>query len=92
MFNITRASCAYNVDSLVMALLRPFSVLTPSIAGPGKAGAPSRMNCFRSIVLTLCTSNYFCQTPVGARLSFSMLLLGAELIFANLPPGAGLFF
>ena len=28
---------------------------------------------------------------VGARLTFSMLLLGAELIIANLPPGAGLF-
>ena len=33
----------------------------------------------------------FCQTPVGARLIFSLLLLGVELIFANLPPGAGLF-
>ena len=42
-------------------------------------------------MLTLGTSNYFCQTPVGARLIFSMLLLGAELIFANRPPGAGLF-
>ena len=42
--------------------------------------------------LTLWTSNYFCQTPVGARLIFSMLLLSAEVIFANLPPGAGLFF
>ena len=27
----------------------------------------------------------------AGRLIFSMLLLGAELIFANLPPGAGLF-
>ena len=44
------------------------------------------------LLLTLWTSNYFCQTPVGARLIFSMLLLGAELIFANLPAGAGLFF
>ena len=42
--------------------------------------------------LTLRTSNYFFQTPVGARLIFSMLLLGAKLIFANLPPGAELFF
>ena len=41
--------------------------------------------------LTLWTSNYFCQTPVGTRYIFSMLLLSAELIFANLPPGAGLF-
>ena len=39
--------------------------------------------------LTLWTPNYFCQTPVGARLIFSMLLLGAELIFANLPLRAG---
>ena len=35
---------------------------------------------------------FFCQTPVGARLIFSMLLLDAELIFAKLPPGVGLFF
>ena len=34
----------------------------------------------------------FCQTHVGARLIFSMLLLDAELIFVTLPPGAGLFF
>ena len=33
-----------------------------------------------------------CQIPIGARLIFSMLLLGAELIFANLPPGGGFFF
>ena len=33
----------------------------------------------------------FCTTPVGARLIFSMLLLGTELILAKLPPGAGLF-
>ena len=32
------------------------------------------------------------QTPVGARLIFSMLLLGAELIFAKLSLGAGIFF
>ena len=35
---------------------------------------------------------FFCKTPVSTRLIFSMLLLGVELIFANLPPGAGLFF
>ena len=34
----------------------------------------------------------FCQTPVGANLNFSMLLLGAGLIFSNIPPGASLFF
>ena len=34
----------------------------------------------------------FCQTPVGARLIFSILLLGAELIFIKLPPGAESFF
>ena len=28
--------------------------------------------------LTLWTPNYFCQTPVGADLNFSMLLLGAD--------------
>ena len=44
-----------------------------------------------SSLLTLWTSNYLGQTPVGARLIFSMLLLGVELIFINLPPGAGLF-
>ena len=44
------------------------------------------------LMLTLWTSNYFLQTPVGARLIFSMLLLGAKLIFAKLPPGARLFF
>ena len=43
-------------------------------------------NCFR-INLTI----IFCQTPVGTRLIFSMLLLGAELIFVNLSPGTGLF-
>ena len=44
------------------------------------------------MLLIIWTSNYFfCQTPVGARLIFSMLLLGAQLIFANLPPGARLF-
>ena len=42
-------------------------------------------------ILTLLTPHYFFQTPVGARLVFSMLLLGAELIFVKLPPGAGLF-
>ena len=37
-------------------------------------------------------SYFFCQTPVGADLIFSMLLLSADLNFANLPPGADLFF
>ena len=34
---------------------------------------------------------FFCQTPVCARLIFSMLMLDAELIFDKFSPGAGLF-
>ena len=43
-------------------------------------------------ILTLWTPNYFLQNSCRHQINFSMLLLGAELIFAKLPPGAGLFF
>ena len=43
-------------------------------------------------ILTLWTSNFFWQNSCRRQINFSMLLLGAELIFAKLPPGAGLFF
>ena len=41
--------------------------------------------------LTLWTSNCFLQNSYRRQINFSMLLLGAELIFAKLPPVAGLF-
>ena len=44
-----------------------------------------------SLILTLWTSNYFLQNS-RRQINFSMLLLGAELTFAKLPPGARLFF
>ena len=48
-------------------------------------------NSTRNTVINIERQIIFCQNPVGARLIFSMLLLGTELIFANVPPGAGLF-
>ena len=44
------------------------------------------------LILTLWTSNYLLQNSCRSQIILSMLLLGAEFIFAKLPPGAGLFF
>ena len=45
-----------------------------------------------ALLLTLWTPNYFLPNSCRRQINFSMLLLGAELIFAKLPPDAGLFF